>query len=151
MSADQFLSRSADRLTHGAVVVVAFALVFTVVMVGVVTGAAGAKGEEPSALVPVAATVPVDMYAAMADIAAALAISGIGFDRTTVSLLADPTITKTKHTVDIASKIGTYRFEFINEISQENPKSSQLAAYSVLAELETFARAFGKPNRKTEK
>ena len=86
-----------------------------------------------------------------ANIAAALAISGIGFDRTTVSLLADPTITKTKHTVDIASKIGTYRFEFINEISQENPKSSQLAAYSVLAELETFARAFGKPNRKTEK
>ena len=73
MSADQFLSRSADRLTHGAVVVVAFALVFTVVMVGVVTGAAGAKGEEPSALVPVAVTVPVDMYAAMADIAAALA------------------------------------------------------------------------------
>lgn len=86
-----------------------------------------------------------------ANIAAALAISGIGFDRTTVSLLADPTITKTKHTVDIASKIGTYRFEFINEISQENPKSSQLAAYSVLAELETFAKAFGKPNRKTEK
>ena len=77
MSADQFLSRSADRLTHGAVVVVAFALVFTVVMVGVVTGAAGAKGEEPSALVPVAVTVPVDMYTAMADIAAALIRQGV--------------------------------------------------------------------------
>jgi len=44
MSAVQFLSRSADRLTHGAVVAVAFVLVFVIVIVGVVTGAAGAKG-----------------------------------------------------------------------------------------------------------
>ena len=73
MSAVPFLSRTADRLTHGAVIVVAFVLVFAIAIVGVVTGAASAKGEEPSALVPVAATVPVDMYAAMADIAAALA------------------------------------------------------------------------------
>ena len=73
MSAVPFLSRTADRLTHGAVIVVAFVLVFAIAIVGVVTGAASAKGEEPSALVPVAATEPVDMYTAMADIAAALA------------------------------------------------------------------------------
>jgi hypothetical protein len=73
VSAVPFLSRTADRLTHGAVIVVAFVLVFAIAIVGVVTGAASAKGEEPSALVPVAATVPVDMYTAMADIAAALA------------------------------------------------------------------------------
>lgn len=73
MSVIPFLSRSADRLTRGAVVAMAFGLVFAIVIVGVVTGAAGAKSEEPTALVPVAATVPVDMYTAMADIAAALA------------------------------------------------------------------------------
>jgi aspartate dehydrogenase len=90
------------------------------------------------------------LFPSNANIAAALAIGGVGFDKTTVSLLADPTSTKTEHTVEIASKIGTYRFEIINEISEENPKSSQLAAYSVLAELEIFAKAFGKSNRKTE-
>jgi len=63
----------AVRLSHGAIVVVAFVLVLSVAIISVVSGATSAKGEEPAAVVPVAATVPVEMYAAMADVAAALA------------------------------------------------------------------------------
>ena len=73
MSAVRRTALSEVRLSHGAVVTLAFVLVLAVAIVGVVTGATGAKGEEAVAPVTVASTEPVDMYTAMADIAAALA------------------------------------------------------------------------------
>jgi hypothetical protein len=73
MSAVRRTALSEVRLSHGAVVTLAFVLVLAVAIVGVVTGATGAKGEVPAAVVPVAATAPVDMYSAMADVAAQLA------------------------------------------------------------------------------
>lgn len=73
MSAVRFPALSAVRLSHGAVVVLAFVLVMAVAVVGVVTGATSAKGEEPTATVPVVAVEPVDMYSAMANVAAQLA------------------------------------------------------------------------------
>jgi hypothetical protein len=73
MSAVRLTALSEVRLSHGAVVTLAFVLVLAVAIVGVVTGATGAKGEEAVAPVTVASTEPVDMYTAMADIAASLA------------------------------------------------------------------------------
>jgi hypothetical protein len=73
MSAVRIPALPAVRLSHGAVVVLAFVLVMAVAVVGVVTGATGAKGEQTAAQVTISSTEPVDMYTAMADIAAALA------------------------------------------------------------------------------
>lgn len=60
------------RISHGLIVSLAVVLVMVVAVVGVVTGATGARGEETSPVTePVPA--PVDMYTAMADLAAGLA------------------------------------------------------------------------------
>lgn len=72
MSAGRVRSLSEVRITHGAVVALAVLLVMAVAVIGVVTGATGARGEETSPSVA-STEAPVDMYAAMADIAAGLA------------------------------------------------------------------------------
>lgn len=63
----------AVRLSHGAVVALAVMLVMAIAIVGVVTGATGAKGEEPTGATVASSAEPVDMYTAMANVAAALA------------------------------------------------------------------------------
>ena len=73
MSAVRFPALPAVRLSHGAVVTLAFVMVMAVAIVGVVSGATGAKGEQTADQVTISSTEPVDMYTAMADIAAALA------------------------------------------------------------------------------
>ena len=73
MSAVRRTALSGIQVSHGAVVTLAFVLVMAIAIVGVVSGATTAKGEEPTAVMPVAATAPIDMYTAMADVAAALA------------------------------------------------------------------------------
>lgn len=72
MSAVRTSSLSTLRLSHGAVVTLAFVLVMAVAVVGVVTGAATAKGEEPTTVV-VGRAATTDMYEAMANVAATLA------------------------------------------------------------------------------
>ena len=73
MSAVRIPALPAVRFSHGAVVTLAFVLVLSVAIVGVVTGAPSAKGEEAVAPITISSTESVDMYAAMADVAAALA------------------------------------------------------------------------------
>ena len=83
----------------------------------------------------------VSLFPSNANIAAAISICGLGFDETKVILVAKPNATKTRHLINIESRIGAYQLEFVNEVSAANPKSSQLAAYSVLAELVRLASA----------
>jgi aspartate dehydrogenase len=93
----------------------------------------------------------VNLFPSNANIAAAISICGLGFDETNVILVAKPNTTKTRHLINIGSRIGVYQLEFVNEVSAANPKSSQLAAYSVLAELVRLASTgnfFEKSERK---
>lgn len=67
------------------------------------------------------------------NVAATLAIAGIGFDKTVVRIVSDPKADKNNHTVTIHAKTGNYRFMFENEPFEENPKTSALAAASAVA------------------
>lgn len=75
-------------------------------------------------------------YPKNANVAAAVALAGIGFDITQVKLIADPEISENIHEVRATGDFGSFRFEVRGHSLPDNPRSSALAAMSVIATLE---------------
>lgn len=68
-----------------------------------------------------------------ANVAAAVALCGIGFTRTEARLVADPNDLRNRHELEIAGAFGTMRIELANAPLPDNPRTSWLAALSVEA------------------
>ncbi|MHA1199362.1 MAG: aspartate dehydrogenase domain-containing protein [Candidatus Heimdallarchaeaceae archaeon] len=66
------------------------------------------------------------------NVAARLALSTLGPENTMVEIIADPTVSQNIHTIEIESDVGKYTFNFENNPSQTNPKTSWLAALSAI-------------------
>ncbi|RFB15207.1 aspartate dehydrogenase [Bacillus sp. HNG] len=64
-----------------------------------------------------------------------LALAGVGIEKTTVCLVADPHIEKNIHQVDIKGEFGEATFSITNHPLPDNPKTSYLAAMSILGTL----------------
>ena len=75
-------------------------------------------------------------YPKNANVAAAVALAGIGFDNTQVKLIADPTISENIHEVQATGDFGRFSFEIQGHSLPDNPRSSALAAMSILSALE---------------
>jgi aspartate dehydrogenase len=73
------------------------------------------------------------------NIAAILALGGIGPDRTRLKVVADPGLTLNTHTIRVSGRSGRFTFRFENVPAPENPKTSWLACYSALAALQALA------------
>jgi aspartate dehydrogenase len=69
------------------------------------------------------------------NIAAVLSLAGIGMDRTRLKVVADPALTLNTHTIHVAGAAGRMTLVLENVPAPENPKTSWLACYSVLAAL----------------
>lgn len=65
-----------------------------------------------------------------------LALAGIGFNETKVTLVADPHITLNIHEIEISGDFGEATFTIKNNPLPENPKTSYLAAMSILGTLQ---------------
>lgn len=74
-------------------------------------------------------------YPKNANVAAAVALAGLGFDGTQVQLIADPAAPGNLHEVEAEGSFGRFRIEILGAPLPDNPKSSGLAAMSLLAEL----------------
>ena len=72
------------------------------------------------------------------NIAAVLALAGIGMDRTRLKVVADPALRLNTHTIHVAGRSGRFSIVLENVPSPENPKTSWLACYSVLAALKSL-------------
>ncbi len=64
-----------------------------------------------------------------------LALASMGFDDTKVRLVADPHVTQNIHQVEIAGDFGEAMFMIKNNPLPQNPKTSYLAAMSILGTL----------------
>lgn len=73
-------------------------------------------------------------FAANMNVAVALSLAGIGQDRTTLEVWADPGIERNIHRVEVMADSASFSME-IQNIPSENPKSSQITALSVIATL----------------
>ena len=80
-------------------------------------------------------------YPKNANVAAAVALAGIGFDLTQAQLIADPTIHKNIHEITAKGDFGQFTFTIAGNALPGNPKSSALAAMSVVATIDQQANA----------
>lgn len=74
-------------------------------------------------------------YPKNANVAAAVAIAGLGFDQTQVKLIADSDVTANIHEVSASGDFGSFTFQIQGRTLPDNPRSSALAAMSVLSKL----------------
>jgi aspartate dehydrogenase len=73
-------------------------------------------------------------FPANVNVAAALSLAGIGPDRTSMEIWADPSIERNCHTIEIDSDSARFTVS-IENIPSENPKTGRITALSVLAAL----------------
>lgn len=79
-------------------------------------------------------------YPRNANVAAAVAVAGIGFDATEVQLVADPEADGNVHAVEAEGAFGRFTFRITGAALPDNPRSSALAAMSAVAEIRRLSR-----------
>ena len=90
---------------------------------------------EPFVLFEGSAREGVPHFPANVNIAAVLALSGIGFERTRLKVVADPALKYNTHFIEVRGASGHLSVKLENVPAPDNPKTAWLACYSALAAL----------------
>jgi aspartate dehydrogenase len=72
-------------------------------------------------------------FPANVNVAAALSLAGIGPDRTTIEVWADPALDRNKHTIVVEADSAQFSMTIENVPSEENPRTGKITALSVVA------------------
>ena len=78
-------------------------------------------------------------FPANVNVAAALALAGIGPDRTTIEIWADPSVTRNVHRIEVEAEAARFSMQIENVPSAENPRTGRLTALSVIATLKKLS------------
>src|SRR3954452_19878341 len=77
-----------------------------------------------------------------ANVVAAVALAGIGFDRTRVHLMVDPQSTGNRHILEARGPFGEISASVLARTLPENPKTSMLTPYSLVRAITNHAETF---------
>jgi len=80
-------------------------------------------------------SVAIKEFPANVNVAASLSLVGVGFDKTMVKVVVDPTISRNVHEIHVKGDFGDFHAKIENIPSDTNPKTSFLAALSAIATL----------------
>lgn len=75
-------------------------------------------------------------FPANLNVAAALALAGIGPDETRVEIWADPQVSRNTHTITVKSDSADFTMKIENVPTEENPRTGKITALSVIAALQ---------------
>jgi aspartate dehydrogenase len=78
-------------------------------------------------------------FPANVNVAAALALAGIGPDRTTIEIWADPTVERNVHRIEVEAEAARFAMQIENVPTEENPRTGRLTALSVIAALKKLS------------
>jgi aspartate dehydrogenase len=92
------------------------------------------KVSEPTLVFSGTAREAAKGFPANVNVAAALSLAGIGPDRTTIDIWADPTVTRNCHSIEVDADSAKFTLA-IENIPSENPKTGRITALSVVAAL----------------
>ena len=96
----------------------------------------GIEADEEKVLFEGSAYDAVEKFPKNVNVALVLAIGGIGVDKTTVRVIVDPAIERNTHTIEAEGDFGKMQLQVENNPMPSNPKTSLLAALSILAVLQ---------------
>lgn len=82
-------------------------------------------------------------FPANVNVAAALSLAGIGPDRTTIEVWADPGIDRNIHAIEVEADSARFSMTIANVPSDENPRTGRITALSVVAALRKLTSALG--------
>ncbi len=80
-------------------------------------------------------------FPANLNVVVALALAGVGPERTLLEIYADPTVTRNTHTITVDSDSARFTMT-IENIPSENPKTGRIVAQSVIALLRKMRSTF---------
>jgi aspartate dehydrogenase len=72
-------------------------------------------------------------FPANVNVAAALSLAGIGPDRTTIEIWADPGLDRNTHTILVEADSAQFSMTIENVPSEANPRTGKITALSVIA------------------
>lgn len=80
----------------------------------------------------------INKFPKNANVAVAISLAGIGTEKTTVHMIADPLIERNIHTIQLEGDFGKAEFSIQNNPSPDNPKTSYLTALSILSAIRSL-------------
>lgn len=78
------------------------------------------------------------LYPKNANVTAAVALAGVGFEKTEVRMMADPSVTQNVHELEVEGDFGRFVIRLENSALPQNARTSWLAALSIEAELRKY-------------
>ncbi|MDV0446170.1 L-aspartate dehydrogenase [Methanimicrococcus sp. At1] len=91
--------------------------------------------QEPTLVFEGSAAEAVVGFPKNVNVCATISLCGIGFQKTAVRIIADPTISENIHELEVSGDFGRMKMIIENRPSPQNPKSSYLAALSAVSTL----------------
>lgn len=82
----------------------------------------------------------VQIFPRNINVAATVSLLGVGFDRTTVTIILDPAVKSNNHDLIISGIFGRAECQTFNVPSPDNPRTSYLASLSAISALKRIIR-----------
>ncbi len=96
--------------------------------------------EEETVVFEGSASEAIKQFPKNINVSIVLSIAGIGEEKTKVTIIADPKAKKNSHSIEAEGEFGRFKLQVENEPMKRNPKTSALAALSILAVLRNAGR-----------